>query len=104
MFPMSTAPLTLVTPVPQRRRNVRGEGGRLKGEVIQAAMRILDRAPAAALSLRMGEGDLTRFLLRCAAASELWIGPGGWASPLRPRINRLVGLPADARIDHPAIP
>ena len=50
----------------------------------------------AALSLRMGEGDLTRFLLRCAAASELWIGPGAWASPLRPRINRLVGLPADA--------
>ena len=50
----------------------------------------------AALSLRMSEGDLTRFLLRCAAASELWIGPGAWQLPLRPRINRLVGLPADA--------
>ena len=50
----------------------------------------------AALSRRMGEGDLTRFLLRCAAATELWTGPGAWQSPLRPRINRLVGLPADA--------
>ena len=50
---MSTASPTLLIPVPQRRRNLRGEGGRLKGEVIQAAMRILDRAPAAALSLRM---------------------------------------------------
>jgi ATP-dependent helicase/nuclease subunit A len=52
----------------------------------------------AALSLRMTEGDLTRFLLRCAAATALWTGPGAWQSPLRPRINRLVGLPADA--DH----
>ena len=52
----------------------------------------------AALSLRMTEADLTRFLLRCAAATDLWIGPGAWQSPLRPRINRLVGLPADA--DH----
>jgi ATP-dependent helicase/nuclease subunit A len=52
----------------------------------------------AALSLRMGEGDLTRFLLRCAAAHALWTGPGAWQSPLRPRLNQLVGLPADA--DH----
>jgi ATP-dependent helicase/nuclease subunit A len=52
----------------------------------------------AALSLRMGEGELTRFLARCAAAHDLWTGPGGWQSPLRPRINRLIGLPADA--DH----
>jgi len=51
-----------------------------------------------ALSVRMGEGDLTRFLLRCAAATEVWTGTGAWQSPLRPRINRLIGLPADA--DH----
>ena len=49
-----------------------------------------------ALSLRMDESALTRFLLRCAGATELWIGPGAWQSPLRPRINRLLGLPADA--------
>ena len=52
---MSTAapPPSLATSLPQRRRNLRGEGGLLKGEVIQAAMRILDRAPATELSLRM---------------------------------------------------
>jgi ATP-dependent helicase/nuclease subunit A len=50
----------------------------------------------AALGLRMGEADLTRFLLRCAGASALWTGPGAWQSPLRPRINQLIGLPADA--------
>ncbi len=50
----------------------------------------------AALSLRMGEAELTRFLLRCAAETELWSGPGGWQLPLRPRLNRLIGLPADA--------
>lgn len=39
--------------VPKRARNQRGEGGRLRGEVIDAAMRLLDRAPAKALSLRL---------------------------------------------------
>ena len=38
---------------PQRQRNQRGEGGRLKAEILEAAMRILDRTPAATLSLRM---------------------------------------------------
>lgn len=38
---------------PRRRRNQRGEGARLKSEVIEAAMRILDRSPNASLSLRM---------------------------------------------------
>lgn len=37
----------------QRRRNQRGEGAHLRVELVQAAMRILDRAPAAELSLRM---------------------------------------------------
>lgn len=41
------------TDVMPRQRNQRGEGGRLKGEIIQAAMRILDRAPATELSLRL---------------------------------------------------
>lgn len=50
----------------------------------------------AALGLRMGEGELMRFLLRCAGATALWTGPGAWQSPLRPRICGLIGLPADA--------
>jgi AcrR family transcriptional regulator len=36
-----------------RQRNLRGEGSRLRDELIEAAMRILDRSPAAQLSLRM---------------------------------------------------
>jgi AcrR family transcriptional regulator len=36
-----------------RQRNQRGEGARLRDEIIQAAMRILDRSPAAELSLRL---------------------------------------------------
>ncbi|WP_162527109.1 TetR/AcrR family transcriptional regulator [Sphingomonas solaris] len=38
---------------PPRQRNRRGEGGRLRDEIIAAAMRILDTAPASELSLRM---------------------------------------------------
>ena len=38
---------------PQRRRNQRGEGARLRDELIDAAMRILYRSPATVLTLRM---------------------------------------------------
>ena len=38
--------------VQKRQRNQRGEGARLKIEIIDAAMRLLDRRPAAELSLR----------------------------------------------------
>ena len=37
----------------KRQRNQRGEGARLKDELVEAAMRILDRRPDASLSLRM---------------------------------------------------
>lgn len=37
----------------KRQRNQRGEGSKLRLEVLEAAMRILDRAPASTLSLRM---------------------------------------------------
>lgn len=36
----------------KRQRNLPGEGGRLRDEAIEAAMRILDRSPASPLSLR----------------------------------------------------
>lgn len=42
--------VTINTP---RQRNPRGEGSRLRDEILAAAMRILDRAPATELSLRM---------------------------------------------------
>ncbi|WP_298194133.1 double-strand break repair helicase AddA [Novosphingobium sp.] len=47
------------------------------------------------LSLRMGEDAVPAFLLRCASAHDLWDGPGAWQPPLRPRINRLLGLDAE---------
>jgi AcrR family transcriptional regulator len=37
----------------KRQRNPRGEGSRLKEEVLEAAMRLLDKIPATKLSLRM---------------------------------------------------
>ncbi len=54
----------------------------------------------AALSLRSDRQGIERFLLACAAASEAWEGPGGWQPPLRPRVNRLLGLAADECADH----
>lgn len=46
----------------------------------------------AALSRRMSEDQVEAFLLRCAGALDLWQGPGAWQPPLRPRINRVLGL------------
>ena len=54
----------------------------------------------ATLSRRMSEDQVEVFLLRCAAALDLWQGPGAWQPPLRPRINRVIGLgEADAGED-----
>jgi len=39
--------------IEKRQRNQRGEGARLKDELLDAAMRILDKSPNAQLSLRM---------------------------------------------------
>lgn len=55
------------------------------------------------LSLRLPADKIMRFLLRCASAGELWDGPGGWQPPLRPRINQLLGLPADDTGDTDAL-
>ena len=55
--------------------------------------RLLDAL--AELALRMDQGAVIGFLLRCAKAIDLWQEPGAWRPPLRPRINQLLGLPAD---------
>lgn len=52
------------------------------------------------LSLRHGPDAVVEFLLRCAAAREVWFGPGGWQAPdMRGHVLRLIGLPADADAD-----
>ena len=67
-------------------------------ELLINAQELGDAALFAALedlSLRMGEDAVPAFLLRCASAHDLWDGPGAWQPPLRPRINRLLGLDAE---------
>jgi ATP-dependent helicase/nuclease subunit A len=44
------------------------------------------------LSLRMGPEDVEGWLLRCAEAQSAWFGPGSWQEPLRPHVERLLGL------------
>ncbi|WP_338245288.1 double-strand break repair helicase AddA [Aurantiacibacter hainanensis] len=48
------------------------------------------------LSLRLGPDGARGWLMRCAAAREVWFGPGAWQPPLEPRVKRLLGLDADA--------
>ena len=48
------------------------------------------------LSLRMGPDGVQGWLMRCAAARELWFGPGAWMPPLAGPVRRLLGLPEDA--------
>ena len=52
----------------------------------------------AALSLRMAPEDVERFLQRCADCREAWFGAGSWIPPLRPRVERLLGLPDGATL------
>lgn len=52
----------------------------------------------ATLSRRMSEDQVEAFLLRCASARDLWWGAGSWTPPLRPRINRALGLGEDAGV------
>ena len=58
-----------------------------------------DREPIEALeqlSLRMGADKTRAWLMRCAEAREMWLGPGGWQEPLRNRVEQLLGLEAGA--------
>jgi len=50
----------------------------------------------ATLSLRMGPDGVQAWLMRCAEAREVWIGPGAWEPPLDARVRQLLGLAADA--------
>ena len=50
----------------------------------------------AAMSLAKGPDAVQSWLMRCAAAMPLWQGPGAWQPPFRDRVNRLLGLSADA--------
>ncbi|WP_432265014.1 double-strand break repair helicase AddA [Croceicoccus esteveae] len=53
----------------------------------------------AMLSLRMDQSAIENFLMACAAAREVWEGPGAWQPPLMTRVRRLLGLAAEAQPD-----
>jgi len=53
------------------------------------------RDAVAGLSLRLTSEQVHGWLLRCAAAREMWFGAGAWQPPLGPRIARLLGLGGD---------
>ena len=50
----------------------------------------------AELSRRLGADGAQGFLMRCAAARDLWFGTGAWQPPMRARINNVLGLPSEA--------
>lgn len=52
--------------------------------------------PLALLSERLGPDGVRGWLACCAAAREVWQGPGAWQPPMRERVMGLLGLPADA--------
>ncbi|MFN3863391.1 MAG: double-strand break repair helicase AddA [Erythrobacter sp.] len=56
--------------------------------------RILDGL--AQFTIRKDPGALHRWLMRAAAAQELWEGPDAWQSPMTGRVRQLLGMPADA--------
>jgi ATP-dependent helicase/nuclease subunit A len=53
-------------------------------------------APLEMLSERMGPAEVPQWLMRCAAAREMWFGAGAWQPPMRERVMRLFGLPSAA--------
>ncbi len=62
-----------------------------------------DRPAIAALemlSVRFGEEKARGWLMRCAKARAMWFGPGAWQPPMRPRVERLLGLPEGAGDEH----
>ena len=57
----------------------------------------------AALSLAMGPAAVEAWLLRCAEAREAWFGPGSWQEPMRPHVERLLGLHPGMDAGHLAV-
>jgi ATP-dependent helicase/nuclease subunit A len=55
--------------------------------------RLLDAL--AGLTLRMAPEDVEAWLLRCAAARDLWFGTGSWQTPFQGRLNVTLGLPRE---------
>ncbi|MEM8726968.1 MAG: UvrD-helicase domain-containing protein, partial [Pseudomonadota bacterium] len=71
-------------------------------DMLSEAERVGDRALLDGVSLfttRKDPAALRSWLMRCASHAEMWTGPGSWQPPMRPRVLRLLGVPADAGQD-----
>lgn len=53
-------------------------------------------AALADFTTRKDPAALHAWLMRAAAAHELWEGPGAWQSPMDGRVRQLLGMPANA--------
>ncbi|WP_271077664.1 double-strand break repair helicase AddA [Aurantiacibacter sp. MUD61] len=47
------------------------------------------------LSVKLGPDGVQKWLMRCAAARDMWFGKAAWQSPMEERVKRLLGVPAD---------
>jgi ATP-dependent helicase/nuclease subunit A len=68
-------------------------------DMVEEAERIGDARLLAALgdfTTRKDPAALHTWLMRAAAAHELWEEPGAWQSPMDGRVRQLLGMPADA--------
>ncbi len=69
------------------------------GDLLIEAQRENDKATLhtiAEISRSKGPDAVIAWLMRCVAHHDLWIGPGAWSPPMRPRVSRLLGLSPDA--------
>ncbi len=56
-----------------------------------------DLIEAIANFARVKDVDALRsWLMRCAGAADLWVGPAAWQPPMRARVLRLLDMPSDA--------
>lgn len=68
-------------------------------DMIEEAEAAQDRAILDGLTqftTRKDPGALHKWLMRAAAAQELWEGPASWQPPMAGRVRQILGMPADA--------
>ncbi|MXO73719.1 double-strand break repair helicase AddA [Altererythrobacter aerius] len=96
-FPDEAGLVPGTRPMEDRDREVLAHG--VLASMVSAAEEAGDQGvlgPLAMLSERMGPDGARSWLLRCAAAREVWQAPGDWQPPMRERVLPLLGLEADA--------
>jgi ATP-dependent helicase/nuclease subunit A len=96
-FPEEAGLAPGATPMEDRERDLlsRRVLERLHRELVAGGRHDLLNAMSA-LSLRHGPAAVLPWLMRCAEAIELWLGPAQWTPPFADRLGRLLDMPAGA--------